>query len=535
VLDEVMGCEAAAGSSIADDPSAGGRMTDYDEGTAEADPRTSLIGRASTRPVLYPAGMLIAIVLAYLVQSGVSPYAAMRPLLTAITLGLVAPWLLGLVTGDRHRSGVLALVLIVILVVGQSLLAVGLWGGLVVLTIVGGPARGTRPTRIRWPVITRALTAFTVILLVAIGIAAVQNGRIGQIANDLVSDGPFPRARSASAAAAPMPSVYLLLLDGYPRADKLTEEFAIDNAPFVDALRARSFIVADHSRSNQVLTDATLASIFNGDVPENLDPSTAGYRELINHGRILQQFRDLGFEVVSFSPGAEGVALRAADQYVDSGQLNEFEWKVLRLMGMAPLVDAVWPTLLADNLRGRVMATLDAIPVLARDAGTGPRLVFAHILSPHAPLILGTGGDQDRATGLWVDFTDWGEYQRFGRAEYSRRLAEQISYLNRRVLQAVEAIVVADPEAVIVIFSDHGSGIRVDVGYGGPTDVDLRTANLLAVLSPGHPDLIDDRSTLVNVLPRILRAYGGTGPSDVPETIFGRNDKGKSIPFDRPD
>jgi hypothetical protein len=51
-------------------------------------------------------------------------------------------------------------------------------------------------------------------------------------------------------------------------------------------------------------------------------------------------------------------------------------------------------------------------------------------------------------------------------------------------------------------------------------DADLHTANLLAVRSPGSSGIIDDRSTLASALPRLLRAYTGIGPPDMPETIF---------------
>jgi hypothetical protein len=73
---------------------------------------------------------------------------------------------------------------------------------------------------------------------------------------------------------------------------------------------------------------------------------------------------------------------------------------------------------------------------------------------------------------------------------------------------------------VIVAFSDHGSGVREDPGDLRAVDPDLRTANLLAVRSPGRAGIIGDRSTLANVLPRLLRAYAGIGPPDMPETIY---------------
>ena len=51
--------------------------------------------RARMRPVLYPAAILVALVLNFLVATGVSPYAAGRPLIVAVGIGLLLPGWLG--------------------------------------------------------------------------------------------------------------------------------------------------------------------------------------------------------------------------------------------------------------------------------------------------------------------------------------------------------------------------------------------------------------------------------------------------------
>ena len=119
---------------------------------------------------------------------------------------------------------------------------------------------------------------------------------------------------------------------------------------------------------------------------------------------------------------------------------------------------------------------------------------------------------------------------------YVARLQGELQFLDERTLHAVDAIVQSDPGAVVVVFSDHGSGAPSRVPGATPPYADLRTANLLAVRSPGKSGIIDDRSTLANVLPRLLRAYTGTGPADVPETIYvSTGDPASSFFFQRPD
>ena len=379
------------------------------------------------------------------------------------------------------------------------------------------------------------MSAVAAVVLVAIAITAVQNGGISRIAGDLVAEAHVVPGGPARAQVVEAPSIYLVLLDGYPRADKLEEEFGFDNRPFLESLRQRDFVVADHSRSNYVSTDLTLVGMLNGGIHGDSGESTVDTRSLINDGEILGEFRDLGYEVIAFSSGFEGVALRRADRFIDSGQLNEFEWVLLQISGLAPLLDWLHPTLGADQHRARVIATLDSAATLARETPGRPRFVLAHILAPHSPQVLGPNEETVEVRGIQVPFDDSDEYQLLGRDEFSRRLGGQISYLNGRVLGLVDALVDSDPRAIVVVFSDHGSGIREFEDASGTSDTDLRTANLLAVRSPGQAGLINDRSTLVNILPRILRAYTGSGPVDVPETIYRQTTEKQLVVCERPD
>ena len=52
-------------------------------------------------------------------------------------------------------------------------------------------------------------------------------------------------AVSATRRAAVRPNIYYIVLDAYTRADILEEVFSFDNAPFLSALEARGFLVAD--------------------------------------------------------------------------------------------------------------------------------------------------------------------------------------------------------------------------------------------------------------------------------------------------
>lgn len=486
--------------------------------------------RARMRPVLYPAAILIAFVLNVLVDTGVSPYAAARPLIVALLIGLVVAWLVGLATADRDRAGLLGIILVLLM------LAAGKPGlfivGLVALALVGlQPVleRQARPlaagARNSWSLATRVLTIGSVILLVAVGIKAVQLGRVETFAQDLVAESPLHNRPVAASPAPPgAPNVFVVLLDGYPRADKLLSEFGIDNSSFIRDLRARDFVVADHSRSNQIQTELTLAQMFNyystAEVAGRLDGSERLWRVDVNDGAFFRDLHRLGYETVAISSGFEQVALRRADVFVDTGQLNEFEWTVASLTGLSVLADAVLPDLAADGHRSRILDAFKAAEAQAQSLGASRKFVFVHVAAPHSPQVFDGAGRPLDVPGFAVLRDDRQEMLRYGFEEYARRLEGQIQFLNARTIHLVDTVIAADPGAVVVVFSDHGSGAPPRNPGSTYPNADLRTANLLAVRSPGHPGIIDDRSTLANLLPRLLRAYTGSGRADVPDMIF---------------
>jgi hypothetical protein len=497
------------------------------------------------RPVLYPAAILVAFVLNFLVETGVSPYAAARPLVVAVAVGLALPWLAGLAAAGRDPAGVLGVIVVLMALApgNRALVVLGLvaFTLLAVQPLLKRRATPSAAARSPWPIATRVLTIGSVILLVAVGIKAVQLGRVETYARDLVAEFPLsPHAAAASPTSAGLPNMFFILLDGYPRADKLLSEFDIDNSGFITDLRARDFVVADHSRSNQVKTELTLDQMFNyrsaAEIAQGLDRANRLLRVDINDGAFFADLHRLGYETVAVSPAFEHVALRRADVFVDTGQLNEFEWVMVGMTGLSVLFDAVLPDLAADAHRARILDAFEAAERQARSFVAGPEFIFVHVVAPHAPQVFAADGHPNDLSGFNLPYSDPAEIARFGFEEYARRLEGQLQFLNDRTIRLVDSVVAADPRAVVVVFSDHGSGAPSRESGETYPYADLHTANLLAVRSPGKPGIIDDRSTLANLLPRLLRKYTGTGPPEVPETIYVLADEpDASFVFVRPD
>jgi hypothetical protein len=494
------------------------------------------------RPVLYPSAILVAFVLNFMVQTAVSPYAAGRPLVAAVAIGLGVTWLAGLLTGDRDVAGLMAAIVALLLLVASvpapAVLCVVALALLVAQRLLARRRNGSGAGDRLWPTVTRILTAGALILLVAVGIKAVQMDRILTAVHDLAAEFPTRAVTAVAASRADLPNMYFILLDGYPRADKLESEFGIDASRFMGSLAERGFFVAAHSRSNYTSTHLTLAQMFNHVDRVDIDGGTLGgrrpWRHYVNEGPILDDLRGLGYELIAVSPAYEEDALRQADRFIDTGQLNEFEWILVQMTGFRVVADALYPGLLTDQHRERVREAFEVTADIAREASPRRRFVFTHIMSPHSPQVFAADGGVIDPPGFGLLDDDREEADRLGMDEYVRRLGGQVSFINSKVLELVDEVVAADPNAVVVVFSDHGSKLSgPEDGYRG---ADLRTANLLAVRSPGRADIVGDRSTLANLIPRLMRAYAGTGPADVSETIYAWAEvPGMSFVFDRPD
>jgi hypothetical protein len=210
---------------------------------------------------------------------------------------------------------------------------------------------------------------------------------------DIVPDSPW---ESASPVAGP--NIYLIMADGQGRADVLGESYGLDSSAFVAALEAEGFTTASASRSNYMLTQLTLGSMLNGmhldelGVPDGAPIPTGLLERAIEEPGAVDLARLAGYETIAIPSGYDSVRVRSADHVVESGQLSEFEAVILGSTALDPAIRSVWPTYLADALRGRTYDTLATLEALAAEGppaeGHPPRFVFAHLPLPHFPYIV---------------------------------------------------------------------------------------------------------------------------------------------------
>jgi hypothetical protein len=326
--------------------------------------------------------------------------------------------------------------------------------------------------------------------------------------------------RYAFHVADPKPNIYLVLLDGYPRADTLADAFGIDNQPFLEDLRRRGFVVGTEARSNYTLTSLTLAAMFDGAYVDQLGvrptgSATGDLRALttaINGSSMVDAFRGNGYSIITSASPFSDATLASADLVLDGGQATELELFMLQHTMLPGILDIVGSELLGDDQRARITGNLADLAGMPARAPGRPKLAFVHVVSPHPPFLWDDEAPVPlpscfpRSCVLW----EAGAEQRgLTHDQYGRAMRGQLTHLNRQVLATVDELEATDPTAVIVLFSDHGARSE-----GPPSDEYFRT--FFAARTPGRGGVFPEDVSATNILRHLAGAYGDAPIAPLP-------------------
>lgn len=358
--------------------------------------------------------------------------------------------------------------------------------------------------------------------------------QVGTIAYKLVLTpaGPSPAPPSAASQASPadpsLPHIYYIVLDGMGRADVLSDIYGLDGKGFVKELEKRGFYVAQKARANYAQTILAMASALNytylDQVVRSLgrdSDNRAPLVKMIQGNRLFPQLRARGYRIVSFATGCPETELRQADQYW--GGISEFQDLLIRSTLAEPLLDFLGiyaPQ--ADRLRNRILRVLDNLPRPAQNRR--PAFVFAHLLAPHPPFLLGPKGEHRLVGGQvgWADGSSRVRGQERLRREYLRGYRDQAIYMRQKILEAIDRIQAASTRPVaIILLGDHGPGSTLDWEHIERTFMPERMGILHAFYLPGKgdPGLYPTISP-VNSLRVVLNRYLKTELPLLPDQSF---------------
>jgi hypothetical protein len=316
------------------------------------------------------------------------------------------------------------------------------------------------------------------------------------------------------------PDIYYLVFDRYARADVLQQVYGYDNSEFLTALGDRGFGVIERSAANYQRTSHSLAASLNmtyldaigESLGERSDDWVLIYR-LLEDYKVWRALKGVGYRFIHFGTWWKPTAAnRFADENVNWKAIPTFDrffWAATapgRLALMAGLSWFDYRSHQCERLKHK-FARLEEVA-----AAPGPKFVFAHVLLPHPPFIFDAEG------------------RCLSRAEAQARSREQnyigqLTLTNRLLLAAIDKILVANENAVIVVQADEGpwpasiAGDEQSIGMDTtpaewaamtPAETKEKVAIFNAIRLPGAEAELYPVLTPVNTFRIIFNRYFGS-------------------------
>jgi len=309
------------------------------------------------------------------------------------------------------------------------------------------------------------------------------------------------------------PDVFLIILDEFAGKYQLKSDFNYDLENFNMSLEERGFQVPDVALSNYPNTALSMPSFLNMNYMEFLtdfDKNSKDMRiplKLQNENSIMKIFKANGYHITSFFGGldATGDSRLVNEKKCSFGTINSDLRKNFVLMYMP--ISYFNEVLLQLHQKEKLECIFSNIENYKFEKNE-PNYYHMHLRLPHHPFLFDSEGNR-----MVKDLPDSNKDAYLG----------QLKFTEKKMLQMIDYIQNENPQAVIILVSDHG--YRSSIDWEKPSDEDLiRGFNvLIATYFPDKNYTIDDKATLVNVFRIFFNAYFDYGFEILEEKQFWYN------------
>jgi hypothetical protein len=339
-----------------------------------------------------------------------------------------------------------------------------------------------------------------------------------------------PIGLSSVPAGSPLPDIYYIILDGYARGDVMKSLFDFDNSSFLAHLEDRGFYVARKSTANYCQTplslSASLNAIYLDELVKGLGKDQTELSDLIGKSNVMETLRPRGYKFVTFATGFDPTEHPEADVYLSPQRYwNGFE----RMVIDATWLRVIWPNPAqldpVTRSRERTLYLLDQLPEIARMRA--PTFTLAHVFCPHPPFIFGENGED--VSSQYRKYSGYamnaGE-KALGRfrdpASFCEGYRRQCIFITRRIQETIDRVLAAsETPPIIILQSDHGSELNLDMHDIRNTDLKERMSILNAYYFPGRRYAsLYQQVTPVNSFRIVLNEYFGAKLGLLPDRSF---------------
>ena len=372
--------------------------------------------------------------------------------------------------------------------------------------------------------VTAFLNVFSIVLLTIplSEVALIKTSSIGRPQYE-----PVPFKVAVLPEQARLPDIYYIILDGYARTDVMKSFFDFDNTPFLDRLEKQGFFIARQSIANYCQTPLSLAaslnSVYLDDLVKGLGTDQTELSDMIGKSNIMATLRPLGYKFVTFATGFDPTDHPEADVYLSP---HPFSSGFERMMIDNTPLRWVWPdprnSNPADRSRERTLHLLERLPAVADDRA--PTFTLAHVFCPHPPFVFGENGEN--VSRKYYRYTITGGDRQLGHfrdpADFARGYHNQAAFITKRIEETIKQVLARSPQPPIIILqSDHGSELKLDMTDIRNTDLKERMSILNAYYFPGQKyEGLYESISPVNSFRVVLNAYFGAKLPLLPDRSF---------------
>lgn len=262
-------------------------------------------------------------------------------------------------------------------------------------------------------------------------------------------------------AAETLPDIYYIILDAYSGSPALKELQGFDNSEFIDSLKAKGFYVANNSTSNYSTTVVSLPSSLNmeylnylaDELGENSRDITIP-TQMYKNNAVAKFLRQKGYRYIHMV-GRNSSGMCSTNGYADENIYCYKEFCLLAFIAQNDLITFLIDTTILNRLKAlkinlkysykehllTTFVKLAKVPQLK-----GPKFIFAHIMCPHPPYILGTDDEEIKLVPM--------EPFELQRPKYLK----QLKALNTEVEILIDEILSkSKTPPIIILQGDHGS------------------------------------------------------------------------------
>ncbi len=247
-----------------------------------------------------------------------------------------------------------------------------------------------------------------------------------------------------------LPDIYYIIPDGYAGSKSLELFNNYDNSEFIDFLTNKGFYVSSESFSNYKPTKLSLSSTlamkyvnYLGDVKEENSKGGILLRKVLENSEVIQYLKSKGYTIFSI----EGNPISTKNSELVDFHLcgpgkyaSDFDLMLIRTTILQP----IYVELFSGNVREHKLCGFSEL-INTSELDYKPKFVLAHIMIPHTPYVFGPNGEPVITKDLSLD----------GKKNYELYL-DQLQFVNKKIQEVVEKLVVKEPSPIIIIQSDHG-------------------------------------------------------------------------------